>query len=128
MRNILCLVVVGIVCVLATGCDRYEEAVEQQLSNLREVNAILASAKDGASLKAAQPKLEELGKKMKALAERIKEMGPPSKDREEALKAKYEKDMRNVASELLAHLNRIAGIEGGDAIGLMFKGPSPKKK
>lgn len=127
MRNILSLVVVGVVCVLATGCDRYEEAVQEQLSNLREVNAILAGAKDAASLKAARPKLEEFGKKMAALAARLKKMGPPSKDKEEALKAKYEKDMREVATELLAHLSRLANIEGGPEIGRLFKGPSPKK-
>jgi len=128
VRNILCLVAAGIICVLATGCaDRYEKAVQEQISHLREVNAILASVKDKATLDAAKPKLEKLGKEMMALAERLKKLDPPPKEKAEALKAKYEKEMREVATEMLSHLTVLASIEGGEDIGHMFKGTSPKK-
>ena len=114
MRNTLCLVAVGIICALATGCnDPYEDVVKEQMSLLKEVNVILATVKDDASLKGAKPALEELGLKMKDAAERLKDLEPPSKDREVSLKAKYEKKTRAAVTELLTHLTKIGTMEGG---------------
>jgi len=136
VRNILCLVAVGIICALATGCaDPYEDVVKECISPLKEVNVILASVKDAASLEAAKPALEKLGLKIKDAADRLKDLEPPSKDKAEHLKDKYEKETRAVVTEMEAHLIRIGSMEGGEDIGHIFKGtvpaapkaPAPKK-
>ena len=127
MRNILCLAAVGIVCVLAAGCaDPYEDAVKEQIELLKEVNAILDSVKDAESLEDAEPKLAEVGKKMREAAKRQKNLEPPSKDKAEFLKAKYEKEMREVANKMLSNLTSLATIEGGGDIGYLFKSAAPK--
>ena len=125
----MCLAAVVLLCVLAAGCaDRYEEAVQEQISHLREVNAILASLKKGASSEAARKKLVALRAKLKTSADRLRELEPPSKEKEEALKAKYEKEMRAVTNEMLSLLSSLANVEGGKEIGEMFKAAVPRKK
>jgi len=129
MNRALCLAAVALLCVLAAGCaDRYEEAVQEQISHLREVNAILASLKKGASSEAARKKLVALRAKLKTSADRLRELEPPSKEKEEALKAKYEKEMRAVTNEMLSLLSSLANVEGGKEIGEMFKAAVPRKK
>ncbi|MFH1730512.1 MAG: hypothetical protein ABIF82_02535 [Planctomycetota bacterium] len=122
MRRVILIAAALVIGASASGCgDRYESAVEAYMSHLKEVNDILAGVKDEASLKAAQVKLEELAGKIKAANERLAELPPPPKEKEEALKGKYEKEMRQAAADLKKNLKRLTDIEGGDEIGKVFK-------
>lgn len=122
MRRIALIAAALVTGALVSGCaDRYESAVETHMSHLKEVNDILAGVKDEASLKAAQVKLEELAGKIKTANERLAELPPPPKEKEEALKGKYEKEMRQAVADLKKNLERLSAIEGGDGIGEIFK-------
>lgn len=122
MRRAILIAAALAIGALASGCaDRYESAVETYMSHLEEVNDILAGVKDEASLAAAQVKLGELAGKIKAANKRLAELPPPPKEKEEALKGKYEKEMRQAAADLRKNLKRLTDIEGGDKIGEVFK-------
>jgi len=104
----------------ARRASRYSDAVESQISWMRELNTILKDVKDEAGAKAAIGKVEKLAEQARDASEGLKGLDPP-KDREEDLKAEYELETRKVSRELQANLTRLKGVKGGKEVLKAFK-------
>jgi hypothetical protein len=89
------------------------------------MTATLATIKDEASAKAAIPKLEELAKKRGEIEKRAQGLKEKiSKQDEEALKKKYELQLKEVNQKLLKETFRVAVIPGAAEA---MKAMQPKK-
>jgi hypothetical protein len=106
-----CLAVFGF-CLLGlglTGCgDTHEKLTADSIAAMKEFSGIIASIKDEPSAQAAKPKLEALGDRMEALRKRRDALGQPTKEQEEALKKKYEPEVKQIAEEMLPNMMRVA--------------------
>ena len=104
------------------GCgDKYESATREMLDNLEDMNSVLDGVKNEADLKAAKPELDEIGERMKALSERMEKMGKPPKEREKALKSKYDERMKKAMGDLTKNMMRLATVKGGRDLGKIFQ-------
>jgi flagellar biosynthesis/type III secretory pathway protein FliH len=103
MRQLVMLVVVAFVAIGLSGCggDPHEAAMRDMVSLLEEFNAELATVEDEASLEAALPKLKAITARAKDVQQRIEKMEDPSKEKEEALKKKYEERFDAVMKDLM---------------------------
>jgi hypothetical protein len=102
---------------VSTGCGGANDPDTMMKKTIGQVNAIaetLADIKDEASAKAALPKLQkiaEASQEMKKKLEGVK----ATKEQEEALKKKYEKDMQQAVGKLMKESMRVAAVPGGAA-------------
>jgi hypothetical protein len=111
------MTVVGLVLVLGlTGCgsDRYEAKQLEELELLKELNGVLATVTDEASLDAAVPRLEALNARFEALEAERTAPGPKEEARRRELLAKYADKLKEQQAELGRHVARI------DAMGKAF--------
>jgi uncharacterized coiled-coil protein SlyX len=120
------VVMVLIALAMVSGCgDKYDSAMKEQIGHLKEMNAVLAQVTDEASLEDAQPKLERISKKMKALSERLKEMGQPSDKRQAELQEKYGPELKELSKKLAQNTMRIFRMAETD-ISNMMQGMMPQ--
>ncbi len=96
-----------------TGCggDSHDAIAEDQMQVMDEMVDILSDIDDEASAKAAKPKLEKLGERMKSIEARMEELGDPPADKKAALEEKYKEKMGAVAMKLFAEMMRIGQNE-----------------
>src|SRR5262245_48764512 len=81
--------------VACSSSNSPEGMMKDTLGMMNDMTATLATIKDEASAKAAIPKLEELAKKGEEIKKRADELKTKiSKDDEEALKKKYEPQLK----------------------------------
>lgn len=96
--------------VLVAGCDSaptHDSVMEESVSSMEEMVAIMKTIKDKPSAEAAKPKLEALGDRMKELKAEADKLGKPSKEKEAELKKKYDDRMQKVFAELMGEGMRI---------------------
>jgi hypothetical protein len=91
--------------------DTFENLIKDQLKLMSDLCDILESAKDEATGEKAIVKLKPLGPRQKAIEERIQKLGKPTKEEEEALKTKYEAEMKKTANRLSGEFVRMAKDE-----------------
>jgi hypothetical protein len=88
--------------------DVHEKTAKEVIAQLKELNSILATVQDGPSAKAAQPKLEALGKKIRELSKASKELPKLSEAQEEELRKKYEDQLTQENKTLMDEMLRIS--------------------
>jgi len=113
-----------------SGCgpsDPHEKVMVDMLDCMEEVTEVLAGVTDKASAEAAKPKLEAFGERMKGIQKDMEEVGEPDKEKEEALKEKYEKRMKEVMGKFMKEGMRIGmNPELGAVLKEAMEGISPK--
>ena len=122
------LATVLITCALLAGCggDSHEAVMDDMIAQMNKVTAVLKTVKDEASAEAAKPKLEAIGKDMKKLKERADKLGDPAKEKEEALKTKYEEKMKEAMTGLMQEMMRIGmNPKLGEKLGDVMDGLDP---
>lgn len=91
---------------LAACGSRHEQAVAEYIDVLEDMNDVLDGVKDKKSAQAARPKLETLGKRMRALEEKMKQLPEPTEaDVKRAEKRAGEMDKQ--MERLMANARRI---------------------
>jgi hypothetical protein len=109
------------------GSNSPEGMMQETLGLMNDMTSTLASIKDEASAKAAIPKLQELankGEDIKKRAEAMKTSNKLTKEDEEALKKKYEPQLKEATEKLMKETFRVATVPGAaDAM----KAMQPKK-
>ena len=109
------------------GGNSPDGIMQDTLGLMNDMTATLATIKDEASAKAAIPKLQDLankGEEIKKRAEAMKTANKLSKDDEEALKKKYEPQLKEATEKLMKETFRVATVPGAaDAM----KAMQPKK-
>jgi hypothetical protein len=107
------------------GANTPDGIMQDMLGMMNDMTATLATIKDEASAKAAVPKLEELAKKGEELKKRADELKTKvSKDEEEALKKKYEPQIKEATEKLMKETFRVATVPGAAEA---MKAMQPKK-
>jgi hypothetical protein len=116
MRTKPLLVIVGLGLAFCAGCgDSPDSVMQDTLSTMKEMSAVLQSVKDEASAKAAAPKLKAVGARMQDLAKRGKAMNL-SKEQETALVEKYKPQMEDAVKGVFPEMMRVGtlGIKDQD--------------
>jgi len=97
------------------GCaDKYETNEKEHLELLKELNKVLATAKDKDSLRAAIPLLAELNERIRINILERQAMPDPSKKRAKKLQDKYADRLRQQSEILGAHMREIDEIDKAD--------------
>jgi hypothetical protein len=90
------------------GCaDTREKLASENLSVMKELNAVLDGIKDEASAASAKSKLKSLMEKMADLNQRESKLPAPTKQEIDTLQTKYSKEMEEVAHKFQANIMRI---------------------
>lgn len=94
---------------LLVGCggDSHDKVSNDMVTAMEQLVKTLETVKDEKSAKAAAPKVEAFTKKMASIETRMKEVGDPSAEVEEQLKAKYEQRMTEASQKLMGEMMRI---------------------
>jgi hypothetical protein len=95
------------------GGGGYEGTMQKMLGQLNELSSVLEGVKDEASAKAAKPKLQKIGAEMQELKKQVDAMKKPTKEEEDALKKKYEPQMKDAVAKLMKESMRVAMVPGG---------------
>jgi len=107
------------------GSNSPDGVMQDMLAMMNDMTATLATIKDEASAKAAIPKLEDLAKKGEELKKRAEELKTKvSKEDEEALKKKYEPQIKEATEKLMKETFRVATVPGAAEA---MKAMQPKK-
>lgn len=104
------LLTLAVICslLLCSGCgDTYESLAEESVSVMKQLLATLESVKDGASARAAKPKLQALDEEMKDIEKRMSALGTPSEADIEALDASIGKEMEELSMKISEAMMRI---------------------
>ncbi len=84
----------GLVAGCSGGGSEHEAAIKDFISILNEATATLSRVNDKASAEKAITELKDQTERMKKLAQKVKQMGNPSKAEDERLKKTYEPEMK----------------------------------
>lgn len=123
MKRALCAVVALALAAVSAGCsDKYEAAMKEHLSYMREMNEILSEVKDQEGLVEAEAAMGKLGEKMKAVTERMEKLGQPSEAKRKELAERYEDEFSEEGAKLAANMVRLAGIAGGKDVSKILEG------
>ena len=111
--------------VACSSSNSPEGIMKDTLGMMNDMTSALASIKDEASAKAAIPKLEELAKKGEDIKKRAEELKTKlTKEDEEALKKKYEPQLKEATEKLMKETFRVATVPGAAEA---MKAMQPKK-
>jgi len=100
---------------LVGGCaDKYETNEKEHLELLKELNKVLATAKDKDSLQAAIPLLAALNERIRVNIQERDAMTDPSKKRADKLRDEYSDRLKQESEILGAHMREIDEIDKGD--------------
>lgn len=103
------LISVAAVCVLLSGCKRTHESVmKDTISCVKDATAVLKTVKDEASAKAAQPKMQKIGERMKKLRDEMEKMPKPTAAQDEQLKKKFDTELTKTMSDFAGEMMRIS--------------------
>ena len=109
MKRLLTCAVAMALMVLVSGCKRDQESVvKDSISKFKEMTSVLKGVKDEASAKAASPKLKSIAEDLDKLKKEGEKMGKPSKEQEEAMKKKYEKEMEPIMKDFMTEMMRVS--------------------
>jgi hypothetical protein len=113
MKSFVLVVIVVCLAGLCCGCSSEQEELSgDQLELFKELNEVLESVTDAASVDGAIPKLEQLNTKLAALAARpAMKTRLTKEEREDGIK-KYGRDLAKQGGAAAAHVVRISSIEG----------------
>lgn len=121
----------GLAALMAAGCggSKHEKVMKELVSLLAEYSEALASVKDKASAQAAEPKLQDIGKRMRDIQDRMQALGEPSDAEMKRLQTKYESAMdeqtTKVGNEMMRIMTNPELREAlGEGMGGMFGGPA----
>ena len=109
LRSILAAVCLSLpLLLLNVGCgDSGDAVMTDTIATMEEMNQVLTGVKDEASAKAAAPKLEALGTRMKELEKRGNDLKMSPAEREQ-LAEKYKAQLEKPVQELMQNMMRIA--------------------
>ena len=115
---------------LLVGCgssDSPEQAMEESVTCMEEMAAILATVKDSASAEAAKPKIEAIGKRMTESQKVIQKLGESDALKSATLMAKYAKRMQEATIKMAAENQRVMmNSELSKLLGEAMKDTQPK--
>jgi len=113
MKSFVSAVIIVCLAGLCCGCsNEQEELSKNQLDLFKELNKVLASVTDAASIEAAIPELERLNTEFAALAARPAMNERLTKEEREKGVKKYGQDLAKQGGTAAAHVVRISGIAG----------------
>ena len=104
------LLILFALALVGCGADSYEKVADDCVVVLEDMSAIMKDIKDVESAKAAVPKLDKLGERMQAIAERAEKLGDPSEEEKKVLTEKFEERMEAVTGEMFGNMLRIASL------------------
>src|SRR5688500_3202676 len=113
-RAVVRLVVAS--CLLAglSACDSkkdsHEKAAKDLVSAMSELNGILDDVKDESSAASAGSQIDAVAGKVKAVAERLKTLPSPKASENEAVKKKYEPQIKKEGERFQANLQRVVAV------------------
>lgn len=118
MTKRLAFAAVAVLGLVLAGCkDSHEKVISDSVSKMKEVVAVMKTVTDEASAKSAAPKIQALGDDMKKIKDRMDKLGKPSDSEDKRLQAKYEKELREVTSDLMKESMRISfNVKGSTAV------------
>ncbi len=85
----------------ASSVSTHEQLAETGMSKMREMVEVMKTIKDDATGQAAQAKLKSLAEELKTLQAKGEALGKLSAAKEAEFKAKYEKDMQPILTDLM---------------------------
>jgi hypothetical protein len=92
----------------ATGCgDSHEAIAREMLSAQQELCQILESVQDDASAQAAVPRVKAIADRLERLSRRSDTLGPAPAEIREALRVKYQQDIRDTSLAVRQQFARI---------------------
>lgn len=113
MKSFVSAVIIVCLAGLCCGCsNEQEELSKDQLDLFEELNEVLASVTDAASIEVAVPKLERLNTELAALTARPAMSERLTKEEREEGIRKYGQDLMEQGRIAAAHVVRISSIEG----------------
>lgn len=90
--------------------DTFDILIKAQLKLVNEMVDVMEKIKDVETAEQALPKMKGFEKTQKDLEARMKKLGKPDKEEEEALKKKYEKDFEKAIGRLFKEAGRLQGM------------------
>lgn len=109
----------------ASGCggDKHEVVIKDTIQAMNDMADIVDTIKDEASAKAAEPKLKAVADRLQEIKKRADAMEKPSAEKEEALKKKYEGELKAGMGRMMGAAMKAASVPGAQqAVQDAFKG------
>jgi hypothetical protein len=125
MKHILVLALAG-----AVGCGSgdssggggsvgsHDQAVDQVVKTLKEVEGILDTVKDKSSAAAAKPKFEAIAKRLQGITASVVKLGPPSEEQYSKTEPKMQQAIASLSAKTMAQFELVMEHpEIGEALG-----------
>ena len=115
MKRSLCVLSVSLLVGFAAGCaDKHEKNQGRLVSLLKELNGVLETISDKASLEAGLPELERVCDRIRVNLRERDEMGDPPKERGSRLAERFGPLLREQSHIMGRHMARIHKIDADD--------------